>query len=133
METNFITSQKSPLKWSPRLHYSEVMAIVILFHVIGYRNFKVFCNGYVLHALKSAFPNCPRCNKFLEFKKSIIFPLHCYLTIRFGTCTGISFIDSIPLRAFHDRRIHNYKVFKEIAKSGYIHQLVGFMDSNSTS
>ncbi|MGR3951949.1 MAG: hypothetical protein QRY74_03440 [Chlamydia sp.] len=42
METNCIISKKSPQKWLQELCYSEVMAIVILFHVIEYRNFKTF-------------------------------------------------------------------------------------------
>lgn len=123
---NFETSWKETLlsqgksipKRTPGLDYSEVMTIVILFHVIGYRNFKTFYNGYVLNYLKKEFPFCPSYNRFLELKKTIVFPLHCYLVTRCSKCTGISFIDSTPLKVCHQRRIHNHKVFKDIAKRG---------------
>ncbi|MGR3952488.1 MAG: transposase [Chlamydia sp.] len=94
------------------------MVIVILFYAIGYINLKIFYNGYVLQALKRQIPNYPSYNRFLELKKSITFPLHCYLTTRFSTCTGISFIDPAPLRVRHERRIHHHRVCKEIVKRG---------------
>ena len=34
---------------------------------------------------------------------------------RLGNCTGISFIDSTPLRVCHNKRIFNHKVFDGIA------------------
>ncbi|MGR3951649.1 MAG: hypothetical protein QRY74_01835 [Chlamydia sp.] len=42
MEANSTTAKKSPRKRHPRLDHGEVMTIVILFHVVGYRNFKIF-------------------------------------------------------------------------------------------
>jgi len=35
-----------------------------------------------------------------------------------GKCTGVSFIDSTPLRVCHIRREHSHKVFKGIATKG---------------
>ncbi|MGR3952016.1 MAG: hypothetical protein QRY74_03825 [Chlamydia sp.] len=72
-----LLQKKSPPKRCPGLDHSEVMTIFILFHIVGYRNFKTFYNGYVLQVLKRQFPNCPSYNRFLELKKSIAFPLHC--------------------------------------------------------
>lgn len=109
---------KSPPKRTPGLDASEVMTLVVLFHIIGYRNFKTFYNGYVLNYLKKEFPGCPSYNRFVELKKSIVFPLHCYLVNRFGKCSGISFIDSTPLKVCHQRRIHSHKVFKGMATRG---------------
>ena len=113
-----ITQGKHPPKRTPGLAYSEVMTIIILFHRIGYRNFKTFYNGYVLAFLKKDFPGCPSYNRFLELKRCMVFPLHIYLTTRFGKCTGISFTDSTSLEVCHGRRIHSHKVFKHVAKRG---------------
>ena len=101
-----------------RMCLSEVMTLVILFHIIGYRNFKTFYNGYVLELLRKEFPNLPSYNRFVELKRQIVFPLHCYLMTRLGSCTGISFVDSTSLEACHLKRVHSHKVFKGIAKWG---------------
>jgi len=36
--------------------------------------------------------------------------------LRLGSCTGISFVDSTPIRVCKNKRIFNHKVFKGIAK-----------------
>jgi hypothetical protein len=41
-----------------------------------------------------------------------------------ATCTGISFIDSTPIRVCHNRRIHNHKVFSGIAER--VHCSIGW-------
>lgn len=113
-----IAQGKHEPKRKPGLVPSEIMAIIILFHIIGYRNFKTFYNGYVLRHLKRDFPGCPSYNRFVELQQSVVFPLHCYLVTRFGGVTGISFVDSTPLKVCHTRRIHSHKVFKRVAKRG---------------
>lgn len=97
---------------------SEIMTIVVLFHMIGYRNFKTFYIGYLKIHLNNEFPNLPSYNRFIELKSKMVFPLHCYLMTRLGKCTGISFIDSASLEVCHQKRIHNHNVFKGIAKKG---------------
>lgn len=113
-----IAEGKAPPKRLPGLVPSEVMSIIILFHITGYRNFKTFYNGYLLRFFKREFPGCPSYNRFLELKKCMVFPLHVYLTMRFGESTGISFVDSTCLQVCHGRRIHSHKVFKGLAKRG---------------
>ncbi len=63
-------------KREPGLCPSEVMTLVILFHIVGYRNFKTFYNGYTLNHLKKDFPNLPSYNRFVELKSQLVFPLH---------------------------------------------------------
>jgi hypothetical protein len=109
---------KSEPKRRPSLYLSEIMAIVVLFHIVGYRNFKTFYNLHIVKYFKKEFPNSPSYNRFVELKKLIVFPLHCYLMTRLGNTNGISFIDSTPLSVCHPRRIHSHKVFKDIAKRG---------------
>ena len=110
-------------KKASELHVSEIMAIQVLFHFSGYRNFKTFYRGYVCHHLRSFFPNTVSYNRIVEMKRDALIPLAIYLkTMATGACTSISFIDSTPLRVCHNIRIHNHKVFVQSA---------GFMVSNS--
>ena len=41
-----------------------------------------------------------------------------FLSTQMGKCTGISIVDSTILSVCHNRRIHRYKVFKNIAQRG---------------
>lgn len=102
-----------------KLNLSEVMTIQILFHISGYRNFKTFYNGYVCHHLISWFPNLVSYTRMVELCSDSMIPLAIYLKKNaLGDCTGISFIDSTPLRVCHNRRIHSHKVFEGLAKRG---------------
>ena len=38
--------------------------------------------------------------------------------MRLGSCTGISIVDSTPLRVCNNKRIFNHKVFDGIAQRG---------------
>ena len=103
-----------------KLHLSEIMTIQVLFHFSGYRNFKTFYNGYVRRHLHSFFPNTVSYNRMVELKRDSLVPLAIYLKVMAtGGCTGISFIDSTPLRVCHNRRIHNHKVFDGLATRGH--------------
>jgi len=113
-----IGKQKRAPRRRPSLHTSEVITIVILFHRSGFRNFKTFYKGYVLVHLVEFFPSAPSYQRFVELKKSIIFPLHCYLMRLMGKPTGISFVDSTSLAVCHSKRIYQHKVFKGMARRG---------------
>lgn len=94
------------------------MTIVVLFHQSGYRNFKTFYTDYVMKHLASAFPGLVSYNRFVELKRDALIPLSAYLKTRFGVCSGISFVDSTPVKVCHNRRIKANKVFKDWAKRG---------------
>ena len=102
-----------------KLVLSEVMTIQVLFHLSGFRNFKTFYNGYICKHLRSHFPDLVSYNRMVELCSDSMLPLAAYLkNFALGSCSGISFIDSTPLRVCHNRRIHNHKVFKDLAKRG---------------
>jgi hypothetical protein len=98
---------------------SEVITIVILFHISGFRTFKHFYKFYVQQHMKEEFPNTVSYNRFVELQKTYLLPL-CLLvkTCCLGPCTGISFIDSTPVRVCNNKRIKRNKVFKGIASTG---------------
>jgi hypothetical protein len=98
---------------------SEILTITILFHLSGMRTFKHFYLFYVKEHLKSEFPQTVSYNRFTELMQSNMLALTLYLkTSCLGKCTGISFIDSTPIRACGNKRIKRNKVFKGIANVG---------------
>jgi hypothetical protein len=101
------------------LTLSEVMTIVIHFHQSQYRNFKAYYKEYVLRHLRSEFPNLVSYSRFVEFMPSALIPLSIFLrTSCFGTCSGISFIDSTSLDVCDNRRIAQHRVFAGHAERG---------------
>jgi len=102
-----------------RMSLSEIMAIVILFHLSHYRQFKWFYIQHVQAHLKSYFPHLVSYNRFVELMQTALLALTVY-TMKFcvGKCTGINFIDSTKLQVCHTRRINSHKVFKGIAERG---------------
>ena len=103
-----------------RLSQSEVMTIVVLFHMSNYRHFKHFYLTYVKKHLKSYFPKLVSYNRMVELQSKIALPLALFIKMyKMGKCTGISFIDSTPIAVCHNRRIHSNKVFEGLAKRGH--------------
>jgi len=101
------------------LHDSEVITILIFFHAGQFRNLKHFYTKYVQVHLTKEFPKTVSYNRFVELQRKAAIPMAVFLkTCCLGTCTGISFIDSTPLRACHIRREKSNKVFKDLATKG---------------
>lgn len=98
---------------------SEIVTITVLFHLSGIRTFKHFYIHYVQGQLREEFPNTVSYNRFVELMQSNILPLTLYMkTCCLGECTGISFVDSTPIRACGNKRITQNRVFKDIATIG---------------
>jgi hypothetical protein len=102
----------------PQLSMSEIMTIIIHFHQSHYRNFKAYYIEHVQVNLRSEFPSLVSYNRFVELMPRALIPLLAYLRGHKGVCTGISFIDSTPLKVCHNRRIKRHKVFAGLAKRG---------------
>ncbi|NOY37149.1 MAG: IS982 family transposase [Chlorobi bacterium] len=102
-----------------KLSESEVMAIVIYFHIMRYRDFKHYYLFHVCRNMTDDFPRLVSYNRFVELTKSVLLPLVVYLKTQcLGKCTGISFVDSTPIRACHIKREHSHKVLKGLATKG---------------
>lgn len=98
---------------------SEIMLIMILFHDSGYRCLKHFYVEKVCKHLRHLFPKVVSYNRFVELEKQVAVPLDLFIKkVLLGKCTGISFVDSTPLRVCRNQRIHIHKVFKGIAQRG---------------
>jgi hypothetical protein len=102
-----------------QLSLSEIMTILIHFHQSHYRDFKAYYCGYVLQRLRREFPQLVSYQRFVEFMPSALIPLCAYLRVGcLGHCTGLSFMDSTPLKVCHNRRIRQHKVFAGLAERG---------------
>ena len=98
---------------------SEVMTILILFHSGHYRDLKHYYINHVKNHMKSEFPETVSYNRFVELQKKVVVKLAIFLKMFcLGKCTGISYIDSTPIRVCHIKREKQHKVFKELAQKG---------------
>lgn len=100
------------------LRLSEIMTILIAFHQSCYRNFKTYYQQKVQTQWSAEFPALVSYNRFIEWIPSTLIPLCAYLRSCFGSCSGISFLDSTSLKVCHNRRIQQHKVFQNLAARG---------------
>jgi hypothetical protein len=96
----------------------EVMTILVLFHGSNYRTFKHFYLDHVGGPLRGEFPALPSYGRFVERIPQAFAALTCYLQTRMAPCSGVSFIDSTPLRVCHNLRINSHKVMAGLARRG---------------
>lgn len=108
----------SPKK-KPIMSQSEVISILIIFHGMQHKNIKHFYLNYVQKHLVHLFPNTVSYNRFVELSQQVILPMTMFLKMQcLGECTGITYVDSTPIRVCKNKRIKRNKVFKDIATVG---------------
>lgn len=106
-------------KKKPVMTDSEVITIQILFHFGSFRCMKHFYCNYVQKHMGREFPRTVSYNRFVELVHRTCMPMTLFLkTCCLGSCTGISFADSTPLRVCKNKRIKANKVFKGMATTG---------------
>lgn len=106
-------------KRKPTMSQSEVITIMILFHYGAFKNLKHFYLNYIKKHMQSYFPKTVSYNRFIELLQASALPMTMFLkTCCQGECTGISFVDSTPIRVCKNKRIPRHKVFDGIAQRG---------------
>jgi len=109
----------NPSKRPSIMSKSEVITLTILFQLSGFRTFKHFYIFYVQKHMKDDFPVTVSYNRFTELVGQNLMAMSLFLkTCCLGNSTGISFVDSTPIRVCKPKRIRNNKVFKGIATTG---------------
>ena len=98
------------------LSQSEVMTILVLYHLSGYKNLKAFYLQEILRHHSSDFPRLCSYQRFVQLQSRCVMPLFFYLLTKLGSCTGISFIDATPLKVCHNLRIPSHRVFRGSAE-----------------
>jgi hypothetical protein len=118
-DKNLLTDGSGQRNRAISLSTSEVMTITVYYHYSGYKTFKDYYEKLVLIHLTKDFHNLVSYNRFIELKQKILFPLIIFFQLNgLKKCTGISFIDSFPLKVCHNRRISSHKTFAKYAKRG---------------
>ena len=97
---------------------SEIMTILIHFHQSHYRTFKAYYMQHVQRHLTNEFPDLVSYQRFIAVIPDMFIPMLAYLQSRYGSCTGISFIDSTSLEVCDPKRISQHRVFAPDAKRG---------------
>jgi len=109
----------NPPKRPSVMSNSEVITITILFQLSGFRTFKHFYIHYLQKHMQNDFPATVSYNRFTELMQQNLMPMTLFLkTCCLGDSTGISFVDSTPVRVCKPKRIKSNKVFKDIATTG---------------
>jgi hypothetical protein len=97
---------------------SEIITILIHVHQSHYRTFKAYYTEHVQVHLRSEFPRLVSYQRFVALIPSVQVPLLASLQSRYGSCTGISFIDSTSLEVCDPKRISSHRVFATDARRG---------------
>ena len=101
-----------------RLQESEILTLLVAFHASDYRTFKHFYLDHVCRHWQVEFPGLVSYQRLVECIPSVLVILAAYLHTRLGTTRGVAFIDSLPLKVCHNRRIHSHRVFVPTAQRG---------------
>ena len=117
--THSLLMDKNEVVPKTRMALSEIMTILIMYHLSGYRTFKWYYTKYVMVYQKKNYPDLVSYNRFVEIMKYALVPLVLYIVrARFVKCSGISFVDSTPIKVCDNHRIRTNHVFSEYAKMG---------------
>jgi len=98
---------------------SEILTILICFHLGAHKTFKHYYQQIVQDHWVDLFPKSLSYNRFVEVQSRYFILMAMFLKEKgLGKCTGISFLDSTTLKVCRNQRIHNHKVFKSLAARG---------------
>ena len=97
---------------------SEMLTIMVLFHVSPCKVFKYFYVFYLVHLHKKDFPKLLSYNRFVQLMPRLFVPLCILLQSLFGEETGIYIADPTALPVCHNKRINRNRVFKGLAARG---------------
>lgn len=115
------TTIKKPVRGvKSKFHPSESMAILILYHLSGYKCFEYFYSEEVLKSLKSYFPYAVCYERFvarIPETGKLMFLFSQYKAAQ-SERTGIYFVDSKRIEVCHVKREKQNCVFKNIATKG---------------
>jgi hypothetical protein len=101
-----------------KLSRSEMLFIVVLFHLSPYKNVKVFYLYGIGWQHRACFGALPHYDRFISLMPRLFSPLMVLLHSLSGEQTGLYFADPTKLAVCHNRRIDRHKVFDGLAARG---------------
>lgn len=117
MEKQLLTDSVRKPTRTCSLTLSEIMTILIAFHVIGFRNFK----AYYIHLQQfhsTEFKNLVSYNRFIELMQRTLVPMYFFTQSLSKIKTGYYFMDATAIKVCNIKRAYSNKVFKPIATKG---------------
>jgi hypothetical protein len=100
----------------PSLCESEIMTVLIVYHLTGIKCFQYYYNDVVKKHFHTYFPGLVSYNRFIELMPRCLLPLWLFVnTVRRGDATGFYYADSKKMPVCDNLRINRNKVFKAIA------------------
>jgi len=98
---------------------SEMMAIIIFYHLSGFKSFKWYYMFVVQRYLTDYFPTAFSYSRFVQLQKELHLLLSIFLIgLRLAPPTEANYIDATKIVVTHNKRIKKHKVFKGTAKRG---------------
>jgi hypothetical protein len=98
-----------------KLSRSEMLFIMVLFHLSPFKHFKAFYRYGIGHQYRDCFGDLPRYDRFVSLMPWLFAFLMVLLHSLSGEKTGLYFAASTKLAVCHNRRIHRHKVFDGLA------------------
>lgn len=119
-QSNLLTNGHNIRKRAFKMRSSEIMTIVLWYPYSGYKTFKDYYEKHVLIYMQKDFHNLVSYNRFLELRNNLatVLLIFAQLRAKSALCTGVSYIDSYPLKVSHVRRQSSHKTFKGLAAKG---------------
>lgn len=100
------------------LSMSEMMAILVAYQLSNSRTFKHFYLSLAVSG-RALFPRLVSYGRFIQLMPRTLLPLLAFMMfVCLGQVTGISFIDSTPIRVCGNKRIDRNRVFAGLAAKG---------------
>lgn len=119
MKLKSLPSDKKRRNRASQISDSEIITILIGFHLGSHKTFKHYYLQVVKPYWSDLFPKLVSYNRFVELQQRNFVVFALFIKEKcLGTCTGISFMDSTTLKVCKNQRIPNHKVFKGVAARG---------------
>jgi len=101
-----------------KLCLSEMLTIMVCFHLDAFKNFKYYYLYGVCQKNRSDYRELPCYDRFVQLMPRLFVPLMVLLHSCSGQKTGVYFVDSTKLPVCHNKRISQNRVFKGLAARG---------------
>lgn len=101
-----------------RMSLSEMLTVMIIYHLSPCREFKSFYHYFLLTKHRKDFGNFLSYNRFVALMPQLLVPLICLLHCLSGKKDDIYFIDSTKMQICHNKRTNSNRVFRGIATIG---------------
>jgi len=105
-------------RWHSRLSRSEVMTILVAYHLSGRKCFKYFYCHDILERYLNWFPDAPNYHRFVALIPHVVIELYLLLKFRCQPALPENYIDSKPMKVCHIKREGQHKVLSDWARKG---------------